>query len=188
MIANNVPRRLPPTQLADITTIRQAWVDTCTNDMNAKLEKAQNDVLVEEIFLPLRDGTKSRTLVFKPKTAPVDGSPLVVLIHGGGFLFGAAEMEASACIDLTRSYGCVCLSLNYRLAPECKFPIAYNDCWDSLQWVRVLDHRKGSLLTDGGPDSYKCFRVASKPRERVYTGWYLFRRTNDYCTISHCTR
>lgn len=137
MIHANVPRRFPQVDLSDVRGLRDAWAGICADDMDSMLRTAEDDVVAEEISIPVRDATVARALVFKPKQAD-DGRPLIILIHGGGFLFGTPEMEASGCISATKSYGCITISLSYRLSPESKFPVAYEDCWDALHWVRYI--------------------------------------------------
>lgn len=135
MISAKVPRRFPPVDLSNLSSIRHAWSETCTNEMETALREHESEVTANKISIPLDHNRSLRALVFKPKILPVTGSPLVVLIHGGGFLFGVAEMEASTCVDVTRKLGCISISLDYPLAPEAKFPVAYEDVWAGLQWV-----------------------------------------------------
>lgn len=97
MIQDNVPRRFPPVDIFKLTSIREAWVEGMTQDMLTLLEAAKNEVSFSEILIPRRDGM-GRALVFRPKLTTALEAPAVVLIHGGGFLFGSAEMEATACI------------------------------------------------------------------------------------------
>lgn len=139
-MADNVPRRFPPVDLSNLPGLRKAWAETCADDMASMLKAAEDHVSAEEISIPVGHGTALRAIVFKPKQASSqdDRKALVVLIHGGGFLFGAPEMEASACIDASRHCRCITISLSYRLSPEVKFPVAYEDCWDALQWVSVV--------------------------------------------------
>ncbi|KAL4738270.1 alpha/beta-hydrolase [Aspergillus similis] len=88
----------------------------------------------EEISIPLRDGSSSRALVYRRKCDAVETRPLLALVHGGGFRVGNAELESSACIGATRELGCISVSLEHRLVPEFKFPVAYEDIWDALLW------------------------------------------------------
>ncbi|KAG8079545.1 hypothetical protein GUJ93_ZPchr0007g3604 [Zizania palustris] len=94
--------------------------------------------------------------VFSPVSA---GSPLpvIVYIHGGGFaLFTAATTPYDAmCRRFCRELGAVVVSVNYRLAPEHRFPAAYEDSVD------VLRHLSASGLPDfAGPvDLSRCFLV-----------------------------
>ncbi|KAF9777040.1 hypothetical protein IL306_004690 [Fusarium sp. DS 682] len=90
----------------------------------------QDEVSEEEIQIPVRDGSNVRALVYRRKnTQPTESRPLVVLIHGGGFILGNAEMEMPTCVE----------------AVQVKFPIAYDDCWDTLVW---LSKNAGTLQAD----------------------------------------
>ncbi|ROV86870.1 hypothetical protein VMCG_10803 [Cytospora schulzeri] len=151
MMADNVPRRFPPVDFSKLPSLRKAWAETCADDMALMLKAAADHVSAEEISIPVGHGTELRAIVFKPSQSidQDDRKALVVLIHGGGFLFGAPEMEASACIDATRNYRCITISLSYRLSPEAKFPVAYEDCWGALQWIAANAHSLGADLTKG---------------------------------------
>ncbi|KAJ5525876.1 hypothetical protein N7494_012526 [Penicillium frequentans] len=157
MMAAKVPRKFPPVDLSNLSSIRHAWSETCTYEMETALREHENEVTANQIYIPLDHNRSLRALVFKPKKLPVTGSPLVVLIHGGGFLFGVAEMEASTCVHVTRKLGCISISLDYPLAPEAKFPMAYEDVWAGLQWIAgnaadlCADVSKGFIL--GGTSS-----------------------------------
>lgn len=139
MMNNKVPRKFPPVDINNLSTIRSEWKDKTGADMQKLLKDAGGNVTCEEISIPLQGGNSLQSLLFKPKTALEKGNPLVVLIHGGGFLFGCAEMEAPICINTTKAYGCVSISLNYSLSPEAKFPAAYEECWNALSWVSEKD-------------------------------------------------
>jgi acetyl esterase len=73
--------------------------------------------------------------------------PCHVHIHGGGFWLGTLDQSDSACRALVSEAGCVVVSVDYRLAPEHKFPTAPEDCYAALLWV--VDHA-GSLGIDTG--------------------------------------
>lgn len=64
-----------------------------------------------------------------------DLRPLVIFIHGGGFVYGSPEMETQSAVGVVQAYGCIAICLSYRLAPEHKFPTATDDCWDAFKWV-----------------------------------------------------
>jgi acetyl esterase/lipase len=90
----------------------------------------------ETISIPVRDGSSIPALVYRPKTSPVDGSPLVVLYHGGGWCLGVPEMEEENCLTFVKEFGAVAVSVDYRLAPTHMFPVPIDDSWDALKWVR----------------------------------------------------
>lgn len=88
-----------------------------------------------ELQYPTRDGTKIRAKLYQPTKPPKDGSPLIVIYHGGGFCTGAPESEEQTCQNFVQAFGAVCISATYRLAPEWKFPYAHKDAWDCLKWA-----------------------------------------------------
>ena len=61
--------------------------------------------------------------------------PLVLYLHGGGFTIGSLETHDSLCRQLALRSGAAVLSLNYRLAPEHRFPAAVDDCWAVMAWI-----------------------------------------------------
>ena len=90
--------------------------------------------LTETAYITL-DGHKNRARLFQPTNTPASGSPLIVMIHGGGFCIGAPEVEEVSCRNFVQAYGATCVSIAYRLGPEYPFPHAPRDCWDGLKWA-----------------------------------------------------
>ncbi len=61
--------------------------------------------------------------------------PLLMFIHGGGFVICDLDSHDAACRSLTNQAGCVTVSIDYRLAPEHKFPAAVEDSYAAALWV-----------------------------------------------------
>jgi acetyl esterase len=61
--------------------------------------------------------------------------PVLVFFHGGGFVLCDLDSHDGACRSLTNEAGCVTVSIDYRLAPEHKFPAAVEDCYAAANWV-----------------------------------------------------
>jgi acetyl esterase len=79
---------------------------------------------------------------------PVGAAPgLLVHLHGGGFVFHDVEVHDRPCRRLANRLGTSVLSVDYRLAPEHRFPAAPDDVDTVLTW---LDHG-GADLVGGGP-------------------------------------
>ena len=64
--------------------------------------------------------------------------PVLVWIHGGGWVIGTAGETLATAKDLAAAGECIVVSLDYRLAPEHKAPAAFDDCLAATTWV--LDH------------------------------------------------
>lgn len=61
--------------------------------------------------------------------------PIVVYFHGGGWVLSSIETHDSICRTLTNVATCIVVSVNYRLAPEHKFPAAVEDGYAATSWV-----------------------------------------------------
>jgi acetyl esterase/lipase len=72
--------------------------------------------------------------VYRP---PGDGGarPAVVYVHGGGFVAGDLDTEDLRCVRLAHDGGCVVVSVDYRLAPEHRYPAPLDDCYAALSWT-----------------------------------------------------
>lgn len=76
--------------------------------------------------------------VYRPKKAGNAALPVIVSVHGGGWVYGDKERYQFYCMDLARR-GFAVVNFSYRLAPEDRFPAAMEDV-NSLFWW-LLDHR-----------------------------------------------
>jgi acetyl esterase len=61
--------------------------------------------------------------------------PLLVFFHGGGFVLGDINSHDPICRELCEGAGCVVMSVEYRLAPENKFPAATDDALAAIRWA-----------------------------------------------------
>lgn len=61
--------------------------------------------------------------------------PLLVWLHGGGFVLGGLDSYDAICRQLAHRIGCIVVSVAYRLAPEHKFPAAVEDSVAALNWT-----------------------------------------------------
>jgi triacylglycerol lipase len=61
--------------------------------------------------------------------------PCILHIHGGGYVVGSAAAQEALHRPLSADLGCCIVSVDYRLAPETRFPGAVEDCYAALAWV-----------------------------------------------------
>lgn len=76
-----------------------------------------------------------RVNLYAPQPRSAGPSPLLVYFHGGGFVVGSLESYDRLCRVLANRTGCLVASVDYRLAPEHKFPAAPDDCIAALRWL-----------------------------------------------------
>ncbi len=69
--------------------------------------------------------------------APTSARPLPVMLqfHGGGWVILNLDTHQTICRNLALAASCMVVSVDYRLAPEHRFPAAVEDCYAALQWV-----------------------------------------------------
>jgi acetyl esterase len=88
---------------------------------------------VENFALPAFDGTPLRARLYAPSTdRPL---PALLYLHGGGFTIGGLETHDSLCRQFALRSGGAVVSLDYRLAPEHRFPTAVDDAWAAMEWL-----------------------------------------------------
>lgn len=105
--------------------------------------------VTEDILIPGAPSVPAR--VYRPIERQSDG--LVVFLHGGGFVVGNLETHDHVCRDLCRRAGLVVLAVDYRLAPEGKFPAAVDDSLNATRWAAHnaahLSVNQGSIIIAG---------------------------------------
>jgi acetyl esterase/lipase len=105
--------------------------------------KIPNDILVENIHIPGQDGqTKVRLRTYKSKSIAAP-TPVLIWMHGGGYVMGKPEMDDRSCLDYVRELGISVLSVDYRCAPKHPFPAGLNDCHSALKWVASQSQQLG---------------------------------------------
>jgi acetyl esterase len=91
----------------------------------------------------LADG-KIPIRVYRPIGAPADRAlPALVFFHGGGWVIGDLETHDVLCRQLTAEAGVTVIAVDYRLAPEAKFPAAADDSWAATKWIVANAGRLG---------------------------------------------
>ncbi len=98
---------------------------------------------VEDVQLPGGDGAVRAARLYAASHARL---PALLFLHGGGFTIGGLETHDSLCRQLALHSGAAVVSLDYRLAPEHRFPAAVDDSWAAMRWLAM---QGDSLGLDG---------------------------------------
>ena len=89
---------------------------------------------IEEIGIPGPAG-QMKVRLYRPHATAGDAVPLLVYFHGGGHVIGSLDSHDEVARALCVGAGCLVASVDYRLAPEHKFPAAVEDAFAATQWL-----------------------------------------------------
>ena len=110
-------------------------------DMHGELEPVGS---VDNLAVP-GPGGEIPVRVYTPEQSGL--LPVLVYFHGGGWVVGDLETHDALCRQLTNAASCMVVSVDYRLAPENKFPAAAEDAYAATQWVA-----ENAATIGGDPD------------------------------------
>jgi acetyl esterase len=133
--------RLNPTPLYQLTPQEARMRPSVKDAVNALLDKnhltpPMANVSVSKRMIPTFDGSSIEIAVYTPTT--VSGSkPVIVYYHGGGWVIANSDVYEASTVALAQNTGAVVVSVNYRLAPEFKFPTAHEDAYAAYVWTRM---------------------------------------------------
>src|SRR5689334_18537942 len=81
-----------------------------------------------------RDGRNTPIRIYKP--AEGDSFPTILLIHGGAWVAGNLDTHDNLARYLCSETKAIVVSIGYLNAPEGKFPLPLEQCYDTLTWIR----------------------------------------------------
>ena len=87
---------------------------------------------IDDVIIP-SPGHDLELRVYTPSGAGPFGA--LVYFHGGGWVIGTADTYQVVCRALANASGCKVLVPTYRMAPEYKYPIAVEDCYNAFSWI-----------------------------------------------------
>jgi acetyl esterase len=126
---------------------------------------------VKDIEITAIDGSAIPARLYIP--ASPDPPPVMVYLHGGGWVLGDYTSVDPLLRRLANVSGCAMLSVDYRLAPEHKYPVALEDVMAALAWVAKHGPEWGvdsSRLAIGGDSSGANLAAAATLRSRDERG------------------
>ncbi|MGE7023614.1 alpha/beta hydrolase [Solibacillus cecembensis] len=87
---------------------------------------------VEEYSVAVKDG-EIKVRIYTPEG---EGNfPIFIYLHGGGWVLGDLDTVDAPCRSIANQAECIVVSVDYRRAPEYKFPVPLEDCYEAALWV-----------------------------------------------------
>lgn len=133
-------QRLNPVPLYTLTPQEARTKPSFKDAVNSLLMKSnlplpQSDVAKSERMITGFGGSPIRAVIYTPKGVTAN-APVIVYYHGGGWVIANPEVYEYSTIALARNTGAVVVSVEYRKAPELKFPTAHEDSYAAYKWVK----------------------------------------------------
>lgn len=108
--------------------------------------------------LPIGDLAVTRDVTLPGPAGPIparlfdtverrEPGPVVLFLHGGGFVLGSVDSYAPACAEIARVLNLPVVSVEYRLAPEHRWPAAPDDCEAAARWLAESPAELGRSVT-----------------------------------------
>jgi acetyl esterase len=130
----------PAYESLPIAEARDSWMQA-RSVMNPDTPDLQS---AEALAIPAPHGTIPAR-IYTPKTLRKKGglAPCLVFFHGGGWVIGNIETHDAVCRMLAHEGELIVISVDYRLAPEHRFPAAVDDAINSTKWISANAKRLG---------------------------------------------
>lgn len=114
----------------DLERIRSNAVGLNVGQEQLELFSAERE---EEIQIPVREGS-AHVYIYYPKEG--EGKyPVFINLHGGGFVKGHREQDVVFCRNICQNAGCMVFDIDYRTAPEKKYPYAVYETYDVVKYL-----------------------------------------------------
>ena len=108
-------------------------VNRSAMERDSRIAAGRSEKVFSIADIGIRDGLTVR--LYRPSART--GLPVVLFIHGGGWMVGSIATHDNICRKLAKRAGALVVSVGYRLAPENKFPAALEDVYTALQWANA---------------------------------------------------
>ncbi|RPF52163.1 alpha/beta hydrolase [Aquisalibacillus elongatus] len=157
-------------EMPDFTLMEPEEIRNLFEDMPLGDYEPEEVAHVEDRTITARDGYKIPIRVYTPEgEGPF---PVFIYYHGGGWVLGDLDFADSSCRILANELNRVVISVDYRLAPEHKYPTPLEDCYNALEWVYAnpieIDGDVSNLVIGGdsaGGNLAGAVSMLSKDRE-----------------------
>ncbi|MDO5535268.1 MAG: alpha/beta hydrolase [Propionibacteriaceae bacterium] len=124
----------------DIPEVREKYRASCA--ANALTESSEPDVTDHDVA-----DFRVRVYEPRPQDTRTQPTPVVLFLHGGGWLMGDLDTHHSGARRLAVQSGFPVVAVDYRLAPEHPYPAAVDDCRQALRWLSDAGQPHGVTAT-----------------------------------------
>jgi acetyl esterase len=129
-----------------------ALVRTMTRQAGPMVEAPAREMHRQDVSIPVEGGVAVPARVYRPAEA-LAASPVIVFFHGGGWVLGDVQGYDSLTAEIAHLSGLTVVSVDYRLAPEHRFPAAVDDSLAAARWAAhgptAIGHRVSGLVLMG---------------------------------------
>ena len=123
-------RAVPP---PDFASLQGTGLQRHLAQIRSRPRSAATPELVDEVTERRVSDRDVPVRIYRPQADTV--LPLLVYMHGGGWVAGDLETHDATCRYLANQVGAVIVNVDYRLAPEHPYPEPLDDCWAVVEWV-----------------------------------------------------
>ena len=177
-------------KMGEIPALRTAYENNCALAAMQSLEHIHTEdvsAFVSDQAVNLR--------IYDKQIEHAQQRPTVVFIHGGGWVIGNLNTHDSICRKIAASADVRIIAVDYRLAPEAKFPVPFEDCQRALQYImahavdlnvdatRLVfagDSAGANLAAHLGQNFYQAYGVELKAQVLLYPVIGYFPELRSY--------
>ena len=129
--------------------------------------------VIKNITYAGRGSSRGLLDVYRRAGAPVEGAPVLLQVHGGGWTIGNKDQQGIPLMLHMAARGWVCVAINYRLSPRHAFPTHLVDVKRSVAWIRENIERYGGdpsyvAITGGSAGGHLTALAALTPNDPEY--------------------
>ncbi|MDB6063501.1 MAG: Esterase [Verrucomicrobiaceae bacterium] len=120
---------------ADIVGVRR-WAQSFSAMAGLLPAELTRDIEISDQTIPGPAGAPAVSVrIYRPLSTLTSAAPVLLYFHGGSFVMGDLDTDHRPCLQYARDARAVVVSVQYRLAPEHRFPAGVEDCYAALLWL-----------------------------------------------------
>jgi acetyl esterase/lipase len=148
------------------------------------------DVRVERNISYNDHGRRGLLDVYSPGSSPVEGAPVLLQVHGGGWTIGNKDQQGIPLMQHLAAKGWVCVAINYRLAPRDAFPAQVVDVKQALAWIKEHIASYGGdpdyvAITGGSAGGHLAALAALTADDKGWQPGFEDADTSVRCAVPH---